>query len=106
MDRRENHRKKLEVIVHFYFHGHEKVFASITRNISLSGLCVEAGPEILSKMNVGGTVTVFLEYTPHFLLKLKGYIVRCDSSHQGLKNFAVKFLELDDKQKETISSLL
>ena len=106
MERRESQRKELEVIVHFYFHGHEKVFASKTRNISLSGLCIQAGTEVLSKMNLGGTVTVFLEYVPNYLLKLKGYVVRCGSAPGEMDGFAVKFLEVDETQRETISKLL
>ena len=104
-DKRTFERKDVQVLVHFNFHGHEKVFESTTRNISLAGLFIEADDDIISLMNVGGSIMVMIECKKNFFVKINGYIVRLHAEERK-GGFAVKFLELEEIQKETLLSII
>lgn len=104
-NRRGHERKDLQVFVQFNFHGHEKVFESVTRNLSLTGLFVEADAEVLKLMDVGCSVIVMMEYEKDFFVRFTGYIVRLQPSRK-VSGFGFKFLDLSDEQKSVITSLL
>lgn len=104
-NRRIHERKDLQVFVQFNFHGHEKVFESVTQNLSMAGLFVEADAEILKLMDVGCSVIVMLEYQKDFFVRFTGYIVRIQASRKA-SGFGLKFLELTEDQKSVISTLL
>ena len=93
-NRRSYERKATQVIVHFNFHGHEKVFESVTRDISCAGMFIETDVEILDLMDTGAAIITMIEYQKNFLLKLKGYIVRIERNVPS-PGFAMKFLNLD-----------
>lgn len=103
-ERRSQDRALSQVIVHFHFQGHEKVFEAKTRNISSSGMYVDADPEALALLNVGTSVVILVEYDLDFLVRLKGYTVRIDIFESLSGGFAVKFLELSEKQLEIIET--
>ena len=104
-NRRTHERKDMQVFVQFNFHGHEKVFESVTRNLSMAGLFVEADAEILKLMDVGCSVIVMLEYQKDFFVRFTGYIVRLQASRKS-SGFGLKFLDLTDDQKEVINTLM
>ena len=104
-NRRIHERKELQVFVQFNFHGHEKVFESVTHNLSLAGLFVEADMEVLKLMDVGFSVIVMLEYQKDFFIRLTGYIVRIQASTK-VSGFGLKFLDLSEDQKSVINTLL
>ena len=104
-NRRTHERKELQVFVQFNFHGHEKVFESVTQNLSLAGLFVEADMDVLKLMDVGFSVIVMLEYKKDFFLRIPGYIVRIQASARA-SGFGLKFLDLSEDQKSIITSLM
>ena len=104
-NRRETERKEIQVIVHFNFQGHEKVFESWTKNLSSNSMFIEAETDILELMNVGETVVAMLEYEEDLFVKIIGYVVRIDLSENST-GFAIKFLDINSKQEEIISKLL
>ena len=104
-NRRSHERKDLQVFVQFNFHGHEKVFESVTRNLSVTGLFVDADGEILKLMDVGSSVIIMLEYQKDFFVRFTGYIVRLQASRKS-SGFGLKFLDLTDDQKNVINTLM
>ena len=104
-NRRSHERKDLQVFVQFNFHGHEKVFESVTHNLSMAGLFVKADGDVLKLMDVGCSVIVMLEYEKDFFVRLTGYIVRIQASSKST-GFGLKFLDLTDEQKSVVTSLL
>ena len=105
MDNRSSDRKDIQVIAHFNFHGQEKVFQSVTRNISAAGIFVEADADILELMNTGESIILMLEYKRNFFMKVASYVVRLDFTSDS-SGFAVKFLDIEEEQKKIISLLL
>lgn len=105
MDNRSCERKDVQVIAHFNFHGQEKVFQSVTRNISAAGIFVEADADILELMNTGESIVLMLEYKRNFFMKITSYVVRLDFTSEA-SGFAVKFLDMEDEQKKIVSFLL
>ena len=104
-NRRTHERKDLQVFVQFNFHGHEKVFESVTRNLSMAGLFVEADGEVLKLMDVGSSLIAMLEYEKDFFVRFTGYVVRIQATSKS-SGFGLKFLDLTENQKAVITSLL
>lgn len=98
-------RKDVKVIIQFNFHGHEKIFESHTRNISLAGIFIEAENDVLELMDKGSSIIVMLEYQKNLFVRFTGYIVRIEHLAEGT-GFAMKFLELDQVQEKIIVDLL
>lgn len=104
-ERRLHDRININVIVHFNVHGNQKVFESITENISLSGFFISASRDVTELLDVGASLQVMVEYKKNLLVKITSYVVRIDNS-ADICGFAIKFLDLDSNQKDVLSTLL
>jgi len=104
-NRREYERKPVQVIVHFNFRGQEKVYETLSLNLSPISIFIQAEREVLNLMLTGESVVAMVEFQKNLFIRLSGYVVRLDLIAES-SGFAMKFLELDETQKRILANLM